>query len=76
MNGSGDLHVKTAQIVFNKKNITKPERKICKVINFLTLYGGGPTAMAAQAKISVQEAQRIMVAYFAGLPRLKKWIDI
>lgn len=44
--------------------------------NFLTLYGGGPSALAGQAKISIPEAQRIMAAYFAGLPRLKKWIDI
>jgi len=76
LNGSGDLHTKTAQVIFNKQNITKPERKLSKVANFLTLYGGGPTALAGQAKISVQEAQRIMAAYFAGLPKLKKWIDV
>jgi hypothetical protein len=32
-------------------------------------------ALAAQAKISIVEAKKILAAYFSGVPNLKKWMD-
>jgi len=75
-NGDGDLHTKTGQVIFNRQEITKTERKTAKTTNFLIVYGGGPHALAAKAKISEREARRILMAFFDGLPQLKKWIDV
>lgn len=76
VSGSGDLHTKTGQIVTGKKEITKAERKIFKTLNFLIVYGGGPNALALRAKISEREGRKIMADFFAGLPTLKRWIDL
>jgi DNA polymerase-1 len=76
VSGSGDLHTKTGQVIFGKSEITKPERKIAKTVNFLVVYGGGPTALAMKAKISEREGRKIMADFFAGLPMLKRWIDL
>ena len=36
-----DLHKETAKVIFNKKEITPPERSIGKSINHALIYGGG-----------------------------------
>ena len=42
-----DLHMELAKSIFKKdeKDISKEERTIAKVINFLTSYGGGPSVL-------------------------------
>lgn len=42
-----DLHMELAKSIFKKgeKEISKEERTIAKVINFLTSYGGGPSVL-------------------------------
>jgi len=75
LHGKGDLHTVTAKTVFKKEQVTKAERQQGKVVNFLTIYGGGSRGLAQQAKISENEAKRILAAFFEGLPTLKKWID-
>ena len=44
-------------------------------VNFLVLYGGGSKGLAEQAKLSENEARRILSSFFEGLPKLKKWIE-
>lgn len=44
--------------------------------NFLTMYGGGHKGLSVQAKISENEARKVLTQFFAGLPRLKRWIDV
>jgi DNA polymerase I-like protein with 3'-5' exonuclease and polymerase domains len=75
INGKGDLHTKTAQVLFGKQEVTKLERLIGKTFNFQILYGAGARGLAAQAKISENEAKRLLANFFAGLPQLKRWID-
>ncbi len=72
-----DFHTTTAALISGKdvKDVTPDERKVGKTTNFLSLYLGGAYTLADQAKISVAEAKRVLAAYFAGLPSLKKWID-
>lgn len=72
-----DFHTATACIITGKsaEDITKIERKRAKTVNFLALYLGGPRALAVQAKVTVAEAKKILVTFFAGVPKLKKWID-
>ena len=78
LHGTGDLHTMTARIIHNNPNLTdknKKERKLGKTINFLTMYGGGAGGFAAQAKISYEQAKRMIINFFRGYSGLKKWID-
>jgi DNA polymerase I-like protein with 3'-5' exonuclease and polymerase domains len=72
-----DFHTSTGGIIAGKdpKDVLKSERKIGKTVNFLALYLGGPLTLSRQAKVPLPEAKKILAAFFAGLPRLKKWID-
>lgn len=73
--GAADLHTATGRVVFHKEEISKAERQTSKVVNFLTLYGGGPRALAEQAKVSFSEAKRLLASFFEGLPQLRRWIE-
>ena len=72
-----DFHTATGAIISGKnpKDVTKAERKIGKTVNFLALYLGGPYTLAGNAKITVAEAKKVLATFFAGVPKLKKWID-
>jgi DNA polymerase I-like protein with 3'-5' exonuclease and polymerase domains len=74
-NGTGDIHSITGRAIHNKENITKAERSTGKVLNFLTLYGGGAKGFAQQAKIPIETAKKMQYNFFKSLPGLKKWID-
>jgi len=77
INNGSDFHTATGAIIANKepKDVIKAERKIGKTVNFLALYLGGPLTLSTQAKVTMQEAKKILAKYFAGVPNLKKWID-
>ncbi|OEV28665.1 DNA polymerase [Streptomyces nanshensis] len=50
-------------------------RKIGKMANFLTVYGGGPTALAEQAKIDVKTSKKVLKAFndtYKGVDRYSK----
>jgi len=80
--GSGDIHSITASLMFGgtpeemalKKN--KAKRGIAKVANFLIIYGGGASTLAASAKIPLYEAQQHLDNYFTGLAKLSEWMKI
>lgn len=78
VNAGVDFHTKTASIISGKPidQVQKSDRKTGKTVNFLALYLGGPMSLAAQAKISMVEAKRILADYFRGVPNLKKWMDV
>lgn len=44
-------------------------------LNFLTLFGGGASRFAAQAKIPFETAKKMIINFFRGYSVLKKWID-
>jgi len=44
-------------------------------VNFLSLYLGGARTLAAKAKISEARAKDVLTTFFAGVPRLKRWIN-
>jgi len=77
VNNGVDFHTTTAAIIAGKKpeDVIKAERKIGKTVNFLALYLGGPLTISTQAKVTLQEAKKILAKYFAGVPNLRKWID-
>ena len=45
LNGE-DLHTKTAQLLFQRDEVTSGERKLGKTINFASVYGAGPWRLA------------------------------
>lgn len=75
LHGEGNLHKVTAQVIFGRQEITPAERKVGKTLNFLMMYGGGSRGLSQQAKISENEARRVIDAFYRGVPQLKKWID-
>jgi DNA polymerase-1 len=44
-NNGEDPHELTARLIFHKQNITKDERKLGKIANFLLAYGGSPSRL-------------------------------
>jgi DNA polymerase I-like protein with 3'-5' exonuclease and polymerase domains len=44
-------------------------------LNFLTLYGGGPGGFAAQAKIPIDKAKRMIYNFFKQYVGIRKWIE-
>ncbi len=76
VNGSADIHSITARAIYNKNEVSKQERSCGKTINFLTVYGGGPSRFAAQAKIPMEQAKKMQLNFFKNFSGLKKWIDL
>ena len=75
LHGTGDLHTITAKIIHNKNDVSKEERGVGKTLNFLTLYGGGPGGFAAQAKIPIDKAKRMIYNFFKQYVGIRKWIE-
>jgi DNA polymerase-1 len=75
LHGTGDLHTITAKIIYNKSTVDKDERGVGKTLNFLTLYGGGPGGFAAQAKISMDNAKKMIYNFFKQYTGIRKWIE-
>lgn len=51
------------------------ERKAMKVGVLASLYGTGPSTLAQQLGISVNEAKDFLDDFFRRLPNVKRWID-
>lgn len=69
-----DLHTETARGVYgipDGQDLPPGTRQIAKAVNFTLWYGGGAEAVAAQAKISVDEAKDVLGRYYTAFPRVK-----
>lgn len=75
LNGTGDLHTKTAQAVTGKQKVSKMERRNSKTLNFHILYGGGAGGFAARAKLPYHVAKKMLIDFFREYSSLKRWID-
>jgi DNA polymerase-1 len=73
--GDGDLHSETAALVFNTKKVEPEQRDVAKVLNFQTLYGGGPSAIAGATGCSKEQAKEYQMKMMGGLKNLQRWID-
>ncbi len=62
----GDIHRQTAALIFGVpvEAVTPEMRARAKTINFATIYGQGPFALARQLGISQDEAKAFISAYF------------
>ncbi len=72
-----DLHSLTASQMFSIPigQVTKEKRFHAKSINFGLMYGRGAKSLAAQLKVSEEEAQQLLQKYFATYKKVKSWLD-
>jgi DNA polymerase-1 len=73
----GDIHRQTAAIIFAvpQDQVTPEMRGRAKTINFATIYGQGPFALARQLGISQEEARAFIEEYFARFAGVRAWLD-
>lgn len=50
-------------------------RDVSKTINYMLAFGGGAKKLSTTIRIPIQDAQKIIDAYFAEVPKVKKYLD-
>ncbi len=73
----GDIHRQTAAVIFgvDAAAVTADQRSRAKTINFATIYGQGPHALARQLGIAHEEAKRFIAGYFARFAGVRRYLD-
>ncbi len=73
----GDIHRQTAAIIFEVplENVTAEMRSQAKTINFATIYGQGPFALARQLGIGQDEARAFIAQYFQRFAGVRAYLD-
>ena len=73
----GDIHRQTAAIIFGvpQGQVTPEMRARAKTINFGTIYGQGPFALARQLGITQEEARAFIQEYFTRFAGVRTWLD-
>jgi DNA polymerase-1 len=73
----GDIHRQTAAAIFGvpQEQVTAEMRARAKTINFATIYGQGPFALARQLGITQDEAKAFIRQYFERFSGVRAWLD-
>ena len=77
-NAVTDIHEQTARKIFDiapDAHVTRAQRRAAKTVNFSIIYGISSFGLAAQLGVPRDEAKKIIAAYMAGLPAVRKYID-
>jgi DNA polymerase-1 len=72
-----DIHKATAALIYNlpEKDITDSMREMAKRINFGIIYGLSAWGLSRDLRISADEAQSFIDAYFTRYPKVKDYIE-
>ena len=72
-----DIHRETAARIFGMEPdaVSAGMRDQAKTINFATIYGQGPVALAAQLGISRAQAHEFIEAYFERFAGVRRYLD-
>jgi DNA polymerase-1 len=72
-----DIHRQTAAIIFGvpRAEVTPEMRAQAKTINFGTIYGQGPFALARMLGIPQDEAKAFITEYFQRFAGVRAWLD-
>jgi len=72
-----DVHRDTAALIFgvSAAAVTPAMRAQAKTVNFATIYGQGPMALARQLGIAVAEAREFIDNYFIRFPAIREYLD-
>ncbi len=65
-----DVHRLTAQLLFEREEITAAERRLGKIINFGVIYGMGAQRFAREAQVSPAEAKTFIDRFYERYPRV------
>ncbi|MEO8200907.1 MAG: DNA polymerase I [Gemmatimonadota bacterium] len=73
----GDIHRQTAAIIFSVPvdQVTSVMRGQAKTINFATIYGQGPFALARQLGIPQDQAKAFIAQYFERFSGVRAYLD-
>jgi DNA polymerase-1 len=73
----GDIHRQTASVIFGVplEQVTSEMRSRAKTINFGTIYGQGPFALARQLGITQDEAKNFITQYFERFAGVRAYLD-
>jgi DNA polymerase-1 len=73
----GDIHRQTASVIFGVplEQVTGEMRSRAKTINFGTIYGQGPFALARQLGITQDEAKNFITQYFERFAGVRAYLD-
>jgi len=73
----GDIHRQTAALIFGTPvdEVTGEQRARAKTINFGTIYGQGPFALAKQLGIAQDEAKQFITEYFTRFAGVRRFLD-
>ena len=84
LNGDGDMHCLVTRKVFPEvsnlstkdiKTNHKDKRNFAKTIGFALNYGGSEHTIADRLQISIEEAEKLVNAYFDGFPEMTKHFE-
>jgi DNA polymerase-1 len=70
-----DIHTLTAQLLFEKSDITSDERRLGKIINFGVIYGMGAQRFAREAKVDRKTAQEFIDRFNSRYSNVFKYLQ-
>jgi DNA polymerase-1 len=70
-----DVHRVTAQLLFEKEDITPQERNLGKTINFGVIYGMGAQKFSRESGFSVEESRRFIYKYHRQYARVFEYLE-
>jgi DNA polymerase-1 len=70
-----DVHRVTAQLLFEKEEVTDEERRLGKTINFGVIYGMGAQRFAREAAVSNQRGKEFIKKYQARYPLVFEYLE-
>ncbi|NET54666.1 MAG: DNA polymerase I [Symploca sp. SIO2E6] len=71
----GDVHTLTAQMLFEKEEITPEERRLGKVINFGVIYGMGAQRFAREAKMPASQGKIFIDRFNERYPQIFAYLE-
>jgi len=70
-----DVHKVTAQLLFNRQEITPEERRLGKVINFGVIYGMGAQRFAREVGVSTAEGKEFIERFNREYPKVFEYLE-
>jgi len=70
-----DVHEVTAQLLFEKDEVTTKERRLGKTINFGVIYGMGAQRFAREASVSNKRGQEFIEKYRSRYPLVFEYLE-
>ncbi|NES22231.1 MAG: DNA polymerase I, partial [Symploca sp. SIO3E6] len=71
----GDVHTLTAQMLFEKEEVTTEERRLGKVINFGVIYGMGAQRFAREAKMPAAQGKIFIDRFNQRYPQIFAYLE-